>query len=87
LDAIIPVDENGIESPLIFKYENTFYLWQNAEDVLLTERFLNNGRMRVAEDDWNRQLAEFILPLTKKYDVQFSGIQKEELKNTLLKCG
>jgi SNF2 family DNA or RNA helicase len=81
LDAIIPVDENAISSPLVFKYDNTFYLWQNTEDILLAERFLLNGKIEIAEEDWNKQLAEFILPLTKKYDVQFSGIQKEELKN------
>ena len=39
------------------------------------------GKLLIAEEEWNKQLTEFILPLTKNYDVQFSGIQKEELKN------
>ncbi len=81
LDAVVPVEKNSIASPLIFKYENTFYLWQNTEEVLLAERFLKRDKIVVDEDDWNKQLVEFILPLTKKYDVQFSGIQKEELRN------
>lgn len=81
LNAVVAVNENEIASPLVFKYGNTFSLWQNTEDVLLAERFLGTGKIEIAGEDWNKQLAEFILPLTKKYDVQFSGIQKEELKN------
>ena len=48
---------------------------------MLAERFLSEGKIVIAEEDWSKQLVEFILPLTKQYDVQFSGIQKEELKN------
>ena len=81
LNTTVPVAENVIASPLIFQHESTFYLWQKTDDVLLAERFLNNGKIVIAEEDWNKQLSEFILPLTKNYDVQFSGIQKEELKN------
>ncbi|HYJ62883.1 MAG TPA: DEAD/DEAH box helicase, partial [Parafilimonas sp.] len=81
LNTIVPIEENVIASPLIFQHEQTFYLWQKTEDVLLVERFLNNGKIIIAGEEWNKQLSEFILPLTKNYDVQFSGIQKEELKN------
>jgi non-specific serine/threonine protein kinase len=81
LNAVVSLTENEIASPLVFKHENTFYLWQKTDDVLLAERFLSNGKISIAEEDWNKQLSEFILPLTKQYDVQFSGIQKEELKN------
>jgi non-specific serine/threonine protein kinase len=81
LNTVVPLEENAIESPLVFQHENTFYLWQKTEDVLLAERFLNYGKISIAEEDWNKQLLEFILPLTKQYDVQFSGVQKEELKN------
>jgi SNF2 family DNA or RNA helicase len=81
LNSVVPIEENAIASPLVFQHENTFYLWQKTEDVLLAERFLANGKISITEQDWNKQLAEFILPLTKQYDVQFSGIQKEEIKN------
>jgi non-specific serine/threonine protein kinase len=81
LSAVVSLTENEIASPLAFKHENTFYLWQKTDDVLLAERFLSNGKISITEEDWNKQLSEFILPLTKQYDVQFSGIQKEELKN------
>ncbi|MBV9960706.1 MAG: SWIM zinc finger family protein, partial [Parafilimonas sp.] len=81
LNAVVPLEENLIKSSLVFQHENTFYLWQKTEDVLLAERFLNNGKLLIEEENWSRQLADFILPLTKQYDVQFSGIQKEELKN------
>jgi non-specific serine/threonine protein kinase len=78
---VIPVEENVIASPFIFQSANTFYLWQNAEDSLLAERFLANGKIVIAGEDWNHQLLEFILPLTKTHDVQFNGIRKEEIKN------
>ncbi len=81
LNSVVPIEENAIASPFIFQHERTFYLWQRAEDVLLAERFLKDGKVAIAEEEWGRQLAEFILPLTKQYDVQFAGIQKEELKN------
>lgn len=81
LNAVVPIEENAIASPLVFQHENTFYLWQKTEDVLLAERFLKEGKISITEEDWGKQLAEFVLPLTKLYDVQFSGIQKEEIKN------
>ncbi len=81
LSSVVPLEENTMASPLVFQHENTFYLWQTTEDVLLAERFLTEGKIVITEESWSKQLAEFILPLTKQYDVQFSGIQKEELKN------
>ena len=81
LNSVVPLEENAIASPMVFQHEDAFYLWQKTEDVLLAERFLRDGKITIAEEDWNKQLAEFVLPLTKQYDVQFSGIQKEELKN------
>ena len=83
LDTVVPLEENAIASPLMFQHDTTFYLWQKTEDVLLAERFLSSGKIFIADADWNKQLADFILPLTKNYDVQFSGIQKEEIKNDL----
>jgi non-specific serine/threonine protein kinase len=81
LNAVASIEENAIDSPLVFQSENTFYLWQKTEDVLLAERFLKTGKILIPEEEWTKQLLEFILPLTKNYDVHFSGIQKEELKN------
>jgi non-specific serine/threonine protein kinase len=66
LDAVVAVEENVIASPFVFQSDNTFYIWQNAEDALLAERFLDNGKIVISEDDWNKQLLEFVLPLTKE---------------------
>ncbi|MBS1746756.1 MAG: DEAD/DEAH box helicase [Bacteroidetes bacterium] len=81
LNVVVPIEDNEIASPLVFQHEDTFYLWQRTEDVLLAERFLKGGKISIAEEDWTKQLAGFVLPLTKQYDVQFSGIQKEEIKS------
>ncbi len=81
LNSVVPLEANAIASPLVFQHETTFYLWQKTDDVLLAEKFLVDGKIVITEEEWNKQLLEFILPLTKQYDVQFNGIQKEELKN------
>ncbi len=49
--------------------------------MLLVEKFLPSGKMVIPENNWNRMLQEFILPLTKEYHVQFSNIQKEEVRD------
>ena len=49
LNTIVPVEENVIASPLIFQHEQTFYLWQKTEDVLLAERFLNTEELLLPE--------------------------------------
>ncbi|MEP6512341.1 MAG: SNF2-related protein [Parafilimonas sp.] len=72
---------NEIESPILFKKENVFYTWQKAENILLAEKFLPSGKITITAEDWNKQLTEFILPLSKEYHVQFINVQKEELRD------
>ncbi len=75
------VNENEISSSLLFQQEDQFFIWQRPEDVLLVEKFLPSGKMLIHENDWNRMLQDFILPLTKEYHVTFNNIQKEEVRD------
>ncbi len=75
------VKDNEMPSSLLFQQEDQFYVWQRPEDVLLVEKFLPSGKMIVSEDDWNKTLQDFILPLTKEYNVNFNNIQKEEIRD------
>ena len=75
------IADNAITSSLLYQAEDQFYLWQRPEDVLLVERFMPSGKIVIAAEDWNRQLQQFVLPLSKDYNLQFSNVQKEEVKD------
>ena len=75
------IADNAITSSLLFQAEDQFYLWQRPEDVLLVERFMPSGKIVIAAENWNSQLQQFVLPLSKDYNLQFSNVQKEEVKD------
>lgn len=80
-NSTIGIEENEWDSPLLFKKENSVYLWQRPEDAILAESFLPTGKKMCSAGEWSAQLTEFILPWSKKYEVDFSSLQKEELRN------
>ncbi len=75
------VNESENISPVIFQSNDTIFLWQNSEDINIIEKYLPSGKMNIEAENWNRHLEEYILPLSKNYEVQFGNLQKEELKN------
>jgi len=79
--ADLNIAENESESSLIFQYHNQFYTWNRSEDIMQVEKFLPTGKIEIAAGDWNRQLMLFVMPLSKDYQVHFSNVQKEEIKD------
>ncbi|NCI48561.1 DEAD/DEAH box helicase family protein [Sediminibacterium roseum] len=79
--ADLNVSENESEAVLLFQYHNQFYTWQRPEDIGLVEKFLPSGKMTINAEDWATQLQQFILPLSKEYNVHFTNVQKEEVKD------
>ena len=77
----IGIAENQMTSSLIFQAEDQFYIWQKQEDVVLVEKFLPSGKMIISEADWIAKLDGFVLPLSREYNVQFSNVQKEEVRD------
>ncbi len=75
------VAENELATSFLFQNEEQFYLWQKPEDVLLVEQFMPSGKKVFDADEWNKKLHDFVLPLSKDYNVQFNDIEKEELKD------
>ncbi|MGI8952630.1 MAG: SNF2-related protein [Chitinophagaceae bacterium] len=75
------IADNQLSSSLFFQIEDQFYLWQKPEDVLLIEKFLPSGKIIFSLEEWNEKLQSFVLPLSKEYNVQFSNIKKEEVKD------
>jgi len=77
----VPITENESNSPLLFMHNDTYFLWQNAKDVLLSEKFLPKGRLKIEEADWAQQLQQMVLPLAKEYNVQFNNVKREDIKD------
>jgi non-specific serine/threonine protein kinase len=79
--ADVAVNENETSIPLLFQYNNQFFTWQRTEDVLLIEKFLPSGKLIINAEAWSQQLQNFILPLSKEYNVHFGNLKKEEVKD------
>ncbi|MEO8174743.1 MAG: SWIM zinc finger family protein, partial [Sediminibacterium sp.] len=79
--ADLNISENESESALLFQYHNQFFTWQRSEDIGLVEKFLPSGKIIIAAEAWATQLQQFILPLSKEYNVHFTNVQKEEVKD------
>ncbi|HET9055600.1 MAG TPA: SNF2-related protein [Chitinophagaceae bacterium] len=77
---LINITDNEWQSPLIFLYNNTLYLWEKIEDVLYVEKFLQKGNIIISENEWVSQLQNFILPLAKEYKVEFDKLLIKEIK-------
>ncbi len=77
----LSIADNEHDSALIFQSGNHFFLWEKAEDVVLVEKFLPSGKMIVEKDEWMKQLQQFVLPLSKDYNVNFSNLKKEEIRD------
>ena len=79
--ADLNISENECSSTLLFRYHDQFFTWQRPEDIMLVEKFLPGGKIRIAAEDWAMQLQQFLLPLSKEYQVHFTNVQKEEVKD------
>lgn len=77
---LVNITENEWQSPLVFLYNSTLYLWEKNEDVLYAEKFLQKGNITITKEEWPWQLQHFILPLTKEYKVEFDKSLIKEVK-------
>ena len=79
--ADLNIAENETTSALLYQYHNQFFTWKRAEDIMIIEKFLPSGKINIPVSDWAVQLQQFILPLSKEYNVHFTNVQKEEIKD------
>jgi len=84
--AELGIEENECESPMLFQYHNQFFTWERTEDVAIITRFLPTGKLEFIDTDWEVQLQNFIIPLTKTYNVNFGNIDKEEIRDVVPDC-
>ena len=72
--------DNESPGPLFFLYNHQLHLWKNNEVIHLVEKFQATGKMAVPEEEWNKTLNDFILPLTKEHKVDFDKSLVNEIK-------
>ena len=77
----VSASDNESGSPLLFAYDDSYYLYKKPEDVLLVEKYLQKGTQVISAENWPKQLNEYILPLAKEYNVQFNNVKREDVKD------
>ncbi len=73
--------DNESVSPLFFMYNNQLFLWKSNDVIHLVDKFLPSGKMAKPEEEWNKTLNEFILPLAKEHKVDFDKALVQEIKD------
>jgi non-specific serine/threonine protein kinase len=75
------LQDNEVQSALLFMYNHLLYIWDNAEAVETAEKFLPKGVMKVKAEDWPSTLSKLVMPLTKEYKVDFEKSLVSEIKD------
>ncbi len=75
------VHENELDNKLLFLYNHNLYLWQRSEDILHVEKFAKTGNVVLQKENWNAQMKNLIMPLTKEYPVDFDKSLTKEIKS------
>lgn len=65
------LSDNQMGSNIMFFYEENLYLWKDAEDISETSDYSAKGVKIISKADWQKQLRSYILPLAKRYQVEF----------------
>lgn len=73
--------DNESNSPLFFLYNHQLHLWKNNEVVHLVEQFLPSGKKEIGEEDWQKSLNEFVMPLAREHQVDFDKSIIQEIKD------
>lgn len=80
---LVNVTDNEWESPLLFLYKGMLHLFENPQDALHVELFRNTGRLRIPVSEWPTYLKDYLLPLSRQYDIQFDASLLAEVDDIL----
>ncbi|SHF52502.1 DEAD/DEAH box helicase [Flavisolibacter ginsengisoli] len=75
------LQDNEVQSALLFMYNHLLYIWDNAEAVETAEKFLPNGVMKIKAEEWPSTLSKLVMSLTKEYKVDFEKSLVSEIKD------
>ncbi|MGZ8536688.1 MAG: SNF2-related protein [Flavisolibacter sp.] len=75
------LNENEVNSPLVFVYNHQLFLWHSTEAIETAEKFLPGSVLKIKKDDWPQTLSKLVMPLTKEYKVDFDKSLISEVKD------
>ncbi len=75
----LEVQNNESDSSLLYFFHENLHLWKEIEDVAVVSLF-RKGPITITKKEWPQQLRNFILPLTKKYKVDFDPSLVKEIR-------
>jgi non-specific serine/threonine protein kinase len=75
------LDENEVNSPLVFLYNHQIYTWSSVDAIETAEQFLPSGVLKIKGEDWPQTMAKMVMPLTKEYKVDFNKTLVSEIKD------
>ena len=77
----VDISRNECNSPVVFFYNNNAYLWNKPEDIALVEKFDGKDKWVISREDWPARMRDFILPLTREYNVEFDSSLVREIRD------
>lgn len=77
-NEVLKVSDNQWNSALLFLYDETLYLWERADDILVAEKF--SRPLHIPGEKWPSYLKEVVMPLTNEYMVSFDKSLVKETK-------
>lgn len=83
---LVNVTENEWDSSLLFLHKGMLHLFENPQDALHVELFRNNGRLRIPTAEWGTYLKDYLLPLSKQYQIQFDSTLLAEVDDIVPEC-
>ena len=76
----VQISESESQGSLFMLYDNTAYLWSRPDDIPDLEKFKKAGNIPLPKASWTVLMEDLIMPLTKKYQVDFDKSLLKEVK-------
>jgi superfamily II DNA or RNA helicase len=67
------LDENECDNPYIFLHNNELMLWSKQEDIEYAEAYIDGSVAAISNKEWEKQLHDKLVPLSRVYKVDFTG--------------
>ena len=80
-DEEVEIQSNEWASPLLFLHNDTFYGWDNAEDILQVEKHLKKGNIKIPADEWPAYSEKNVAKMAANYKVTFDKSLVKEIKD------
>lgn len=79
-DEILDASQNEWGTPLLFLHDNVLHAWDKPDDVLLVEKHLKKGVVKIDAKRWPEYAEKNVAKLAADYDVAFDQSLVENIK-------